>query len=116
MISYTAKEQFSYVPKADRELAPELQTKFHLRTLSSEEDDPVMTLQAAADARWANTALRFGLLGWENFKDVNGKPLTFKLVAGVPSSETLDLVKEIRFELAGAIRERGMMAQADEKN
>jgi len=52
------------------------------------------------------TALRHGLIGWENIEDSNGKPVKFRIVRGITATECLEyLPQDIRTEVATVILE-----------
>lgn len=119
---------YTYVLKEDRELPREEQTKFKLRSLSAGEQAKVKD----STAGWENEtgrmqmnsgtvelmALRFGLVGWEGFRDASGNEVEFdgtkRKVNGVsimqPSDAALSrLAPRHRMELAEQITNHGSL-------
>jgi hypothetical protein len=147
-IAHTLKK-FPYIPKDDLEKPPDQQTTFHLKTLSAKEQEEVedsiptvyesevkggrvsrakrrelekkgskVSMKMKTGAR-VNTYLRIGLMGWDNFKDENGKLVEFLPpdVTGMCRWENIDrLGPDLRFEISQAIEEGNQISEKEEKN
>lgn len=125
-VARSTKEVFDYVTLADRELAKEKQTTFHLRRLSTQ---LILRARSLDDhSKMVEFALRCGVAGWENFADADGAPVKAshdkgeQLVFGVAvrdplSSESLNrLPPDVVVELAKAIVEGNTLTEDDAKN
>jgi hypothetical protein len=127
-IAVTEKE-FEYVLEADRDLPAERQTTWILKVLNWDENrqleksewkpptrrgaSAVMVTDPKAIQR---RALDFGLLGWRNFKNREGKAVEFQRDNGKVPGEVLDMIAPYAAELANAITDRAIQTPEDVKN
>lgn len=123
--------EFDYVLHEDRHREEELQTIFHLRTLSWAELELVSSqdiiqepggnqLIRANHLQKARRILNYGLLGWERFRRADGSPVDFKACQEngrrwIPD-QILDCLHPMAVELANAITERSRLTEEQAKN
>lgn len=120
--------EFDYVLKEDRDLDESEQTVFHLRTLSYDESEAVANaarvredgIDLGSMLTSARRALNFGLLGWENFPDDDGKDAPFSATGkGLRrrlSEKTLTAVRKHAIEIAEAITNGSELSEDEQKN
>jgi len=109
---------FWYTPVSEE--GKENPTRFHLKPLDGVEMFGIRSMikfdddgQMVTTAACARTALRAGLIGWENFADSAGNPVTFDAdrainVARIPF--------EFVIELFSAIVNRSVLSETARKN
>jgi hypothetical protein len=144
-IAFDVKETREYILEADRKLPPEQQTIFILGTLDSSLaghiNDASIDFQMndkgpdrEANIQWRRAfrqlqLVRFGLKGWSNLFDRQGKEIRFDpkdhtksyAVSNVGNREgltdrALDLIKPYIRELAKQINEANWLDEEEEKN
>jgi hypothetical protein len=144
-IAFDVKETREYILEADRKLLPEQQTIFVLGTLDSslagQINDASVDFQlndkepdGEANIQWRRgfrqlQLVRFGLKGWSNFLDRQGKQIRFDPKEhaqsfAVPAvgdrdglkDSTLDLLKPYIRELATEIDKDNRLGKEEEKN
>jgi len=132
-IALDPKESFDYVLEEERAMPPERQTVFLLRGLTISEETALNNTILASDMggdemKWKTgdyqlKTLRLGLLGWSNFKDIEGVEVEFvsrsqrehrkRIDSGV-TLECLDRLSSAnRGELANAIGSRGRVTEPE---
>jgi hypothetical protein len=102
-----------YTPEQDGEEGDK--TKFHLQPLTSMQHAEMFATCCIEDGmvhlsdKSVQVCLKYGLIGWENFKDESGELIEFSriLISKVPG-DTL-------FELAGRIFKTSMLGDTDKK-
>ena len=126
-IALDPKATFTYILEDDRKLPEEDQTVFTLRGLTVAEeakvaDSMISSIPGQEELSFRSgthqlTVLRHGLRGWENFKDADGKNVSFDIGRGNPrhvTDECLDrMLPRHRQELVGVILERGSITEAE---
>jgi hypothetical protein len=126
-IALDPKATFTYILEDDRKLPEEDQTVFTLRGLTVAEeakvaDSMISSIPGQEELSFRSgthqlTVLRHGLRGWENFKDADGKNVSFDTGRGNPrhvTDECLDrMLPRHRQELVGVILERGSITEAE---
>ncbi|MFH0903183.1 MAG: hypothetical protein V2A73_21350 [Pseudomonadota bacterium] len=122
------QSEFEYILERERELPPEAQTTWLLRTLTYAETRSVMKteviLAQSGDQKLnidrmgvAASVLSCGLRGWRNLQDGEGGQHVFvRAVDGSLPPKVLDLVAEFAVELANAITERSVVSKEHAKN
>lgn len=123
--------EFDYVLKSERDLPPEKQTVFRLKPLTLREQSECERVDVWVDKsgaghqvmdrkELARKQLTFGLVGWRNFLDENGKAVEFRRVSegnrfALPE-ETLNLITPWAVEIANAIDEASEISETAAKN
>jgi len=132
IIAIDPDQTHQYVPKIARDWPVEDQPVFILKALKAkdaarledgmadavinkkENDNTTMRIYSGTAVI---NALKTGLVGWQNFKDVNGNDVIWRENNGVPRSENFDCIPaQIRKELAEAITEGNFLTEQEEKN
>ena len=126
-IALDPKATFDFVLEDDRKLPEDEQTVFTLRGLTVAEeakvaDSMISSIPGAEELSFRSgthqlTVLRFGLRGWKNFTDSDGKEVEMELSRGNPRQVTDDsldrLIPRHRQELVGAIMDRGSISESE---
>jgi hypothetical protein len=118
---------FDYVLREERALPISEQTIFHLRPLehaervdiyqteATQEDDGSITVKGNP-LRRAAKILFYGLLGWDNLRDQDDKPVAFRKGKAAIPDELLTLIQAWEIELANAITEGSELSKESSKN
>lgn len=117
-------EPEAYVPKEDREKEAEERTTFWLGNLSHQQWGRLMGRIGGKDGdsinllgSAASDILRDTLTGWENFRDKEGREITFLPHGGKNQDKNLDRMPAgLRMELAMEVIHRNRLTEDDEKN
>ena len=138
-IAVNPKDNVEYVLEEDRGKPQEEQTVFTLKNLTASElakledsltdyslktkatggkelspEDIKMSLNMGSQTL---RILRMGLTGWKNFKDGNGKAISFMKQGEVPREQNWDRLRpEWRREIADAITEQTKLTPNEVKN
>jgi len=122
-IANTPGKVFDYILKRERALPKESQTVFKLRTLTADQWSIIWD-QAGAGGQ-AIMSVASGLTGWENFKDADGLPVSFKgNESGLSDDDNLQRMMDNLNRIAGAdilelsyaIRARNVIEEIERKN
>lgn len=121
------KSPFKYIPKCERDKPAEEQSAFFLRPLTARQNavmqDKISEICTDKNRKEAVirvhsgsqvlSALEMGLVGWENFKGVDGKDIPFRAGA----EEMFDYIPaDVRRELAEVVIEGRELPEIAEKN
>lgn len=128
-IALTPRSKFDYVLVSDRELPQERRTVFHLRAMTHTERARLVDeyVRSHRPATLNLEAVRFGLVGWSNFRDAQGVDVAFTTepeplrVLGQEMRPPTDaclaaLTTEDIAELANQIVEQNHITEGDRKN
>lgn len=118
---------FDYILGIDRKKPRQEQTVFKLKILSPTEEaeiqDSGISMVKEQEFKFnlgkkKIQILKAGLVGWNNFKDRDGKDVLFNTDKnGEPTDESLSRLRpEWRTELANAITEQNTMSEEEIKN
>lgn len=124
-------QEMLYVPKCDRDLPEEEQTKFILKPigardaaslqdnatethLAGKDGDTVMRMKSGSQAL---KALSLGVKGWMDFKGPDGNDIPWRENAGKPHPDVFDCIPaSVRQELANVIIDGCEISEETEKN
>ena len=126
-IALDPKATFKYVLEDDRKAEPSERTEFTLRGLTVGEearvaDSMISSVPGEEELSYRSgthqlTVLRFGLRGWSNFLDAEGKQVPFETTKGSPRHVTDDCLDRLssahRQELTSAILDRGEVSKEE---
>lgn len=131
MATAQAFDEFEYVLKSDRDKPLEEQTVFRLKPLSFREKSECERVEITVDRDGhshhaidrmglARKVLTYGLCGWRNLLDAQGKPVEFRRVSeggrfALPE-DMLNLILPWAVELANAITDRSEVTEEAAKN
>jgi len=117
-IALIPKQAWNYILEREQKLPKDQQTIFKVRALTGAER-VIYKDQAINTGLYSGMAstLIFGLLGWENFKDKDGKVPEFKKSEdGNCDLSNLDYLDDDAYEIARAIIQRSQLSETDRKN